>query len=521
MSQAEVKAELSGGAGRRKKKGLLPVVIMGAGRLGESLITLGSFGLSGFTIVGVFDKDPKRVGVKFVTATCGTHVVEPTVKLASRVHAHNVRRGIIAVPPSTAQEAADELICAGINVIVSYAPADVKVPSNVLYSRVDPAIQLSRMVPCSRFPWSITAGDFPVRTKAATSTLGVARLPGMWTAISGGSEPLVINPVLLTLVGSGSHDDEKDIEGDEDASTVTTSSGLEEEGTDNLGFFEFIQSNQHLFLTQQTKSSMPSKSSAVALEKEIAYMREGLVFRDDLVRARGTLVFGPSGCGKSALLKALAQVLPHVTFFFVGGEEDALVSAFRSAAKVAVGESVAAIVIENLDVTCRKRAFKSAFLSCTDSPAFNSVFILATTNAPWELETCLLRHFERRMYLPLPDAERRARVLENHFSGCSVGSRLTLSDFAFAATLLEGFSTSDVIALAKNAGLNALKSGDSLTRAELVRSAQTVRPTFCKEMVPLFASFSARFGTDCPSNSALVSRYGTSGEGAAYLSMYA
>ena len=91
LTEMESAIEANGELGRRKKKSLLPVVIVGAGRLGESLLTLGSFTLSGFTVVGVFDKDPKRIGLRFVTSTCGTHVVEPTIKLASRAHAHMPR----------------------------------------------------------------------------------------------------------------------------------------------------------------------------------------------------------------------------------------------------------------------------------------------------------------------------------------------------------------------------------------------------------------------------------------------
>ena len=61
---------------KTKKNVLLPVVIMGAGRLGESLLTLGSLTLSGFKIVGVFDKDPKRIGIKLQTPPSGLQIVE-------------------------------------------------------------------------------------------------------------------------------------------------------------------------------------------------------------------------------------------------------------------------------------------------------------------------------------------------------------------------------------------------------------------------------------------------------------
>jgi energy-coupling factor transporter ATP-binding protein EcfA2 len=477
---------------------------MGAGRLGESLLTLGSFSLSGFTIVGVFDKDPKRVGVKLVSSSCGTHVVEPTIKLASRVHSLNVKRGIIAVPSCTAQEAVDELVGAGVNVILSYAPTDVRVPNDVIFSRVDPATQFVRMVPPMSFPWRMSKMTPLKQTNSSpgvtppSPSIGLARFPSMWTSFVEGSVSISINPVLLTLVSStASLEDDLDNDNDEETSTITTN--LSEEDTslnEPPGFFEFIQSNQRFFVTQQ-KSSVPSsgKSLVVGLESQLETVKESLLLRDELVRTRGILLYGPSGCGKSVLLKHLALNLNETSFFFISGEEDALVAAFRAAAKTSA-HSVAVVVIENLDVVCRKRAFKSAFLCCTDNPAFNSVSILASSNSPWDIDTSVLRHFERRTYVPLPDAALRAQVLKKHFSGCTIADRLVRSDFAFVARELESYSTSDVITVAKNAGLKALKTGETLTRADLSQSASIVRPTFCRELLPLYDSFSERFGTN-------------------------
>jgi len=185
----------------------------------------------------------------------------------------------------------------------------------------------------------------------------------------------------------------------------------------------------------------------------------------------------------------------RAVFFPVSGDEDHLLCAFAAASKAAAPSTIPVVVIENLDVVCRKRSFKSMFLSCTDNPAFNSVGILATSNAPWDIDTCVLRHFERRIMVPLPDLELRAEVLHRHFAGCTVADRLSFNDYLHVSRSLEGYPTSDVITVAKNAGLRALKQGESLTRSDLVHCAQIVRPTFCREMIPLFASFAERFGT--------------------------
>ena len=455
---------------KTKKNVLLPVVIMGAGRLGESLLTLGSLTLSGFKIVGVFDKDPKRIGIKLQTPPSGFHIVEPTRELPSRVLSMNVRRGIIAVPSSTAQEAADELINAGIKVILSYAPTDISVPQGILYSRIDPAIQFARLVPPTRFPWQSVQRTFS--SSPSSSRIGIARFPRFWTLSEEGSSSAVFNPVLLTLV-SNFEDEKKSI----------NNMGAP------LGFFEYIQSNKSIFVVQ--KSRQMDKFQLVGLEWHADFMKETLLVRDLHFRTRGILLFGPSGCGKSTLLKHLTCLFQDMTFYFVSADEDSLHGAFRAAAR----NEKAAVVIENLDVACTKKSFKLAFLSCADNPSFNMISVLATSNTPWELDPSIIRRFERRLYVSLPNADLRARMLERQFHGCSIADHLRMTDFTYISKLLDGYSTSDVIAVAKDAGLSALKSGENLSREILLQSIKLVRPAFCKELIPLFDSFSQRFAT--------------------------
>lgn len=44
------------------------------------------------------------------------------------------------------------------------------------------------------------------------------------------------------------------------------------------------------------------------------------------------------------------------------------------------------------------------------------IYILATTNMPWELDVAVLRRFERRVLLPLPKKESRLEIFKS-FTG--------------------------------------------------------------------------------------------------------
>ena len=119
------------------------VVIMGAGRLGQSLVGFKSQSSSAIKVVGVFDNDPRKIGLAIGAAD---HViVESEEKLPHRVNEHGVRRGIIAVPPLSAQDAANALVKAGVRLILNYAPVNIEVPQNVHIERIDPAVQFSRL----------------------------------------------------------------------------------------------------------------------------------------------------------------------------------------------------------------------------------------------------------------------------------------------------------------------------------------------------------------------------------------
>ncbi len=114
-----------------------PCVIVGAGNLGSALATFAGFTNRGFTVVGVLDVDPSKVGSRL-----GGLTVLHQDELAGLVADQGVAIGIVAVPPTAAQEATDRLVEAGITSILNFAPTVIDVPPDVQVRNVDLAVEL-------------------------------------------------------------------------------------------------------------------------------------------------------------------------------------------------------------------------------------------------------------------------------------------------------------------------------------------------------------------------------------------
>lgn len=114
-----------------------PVVIVGAGNLGQALAGYGGFNERGFPVAGIVDVDPAKVD----TVVGGVRV-RPLEDLPQIVASRTVSIGVIATPPSAAQSAADRLVKAGVTSILNFAPVVLSVPTGVTVRKVDLAVEL-------------------------------------------------------------------------------------------------------------------------------------------------------------------------------------------------------------------------------------------------------------------------------------------------------------------------------------------------------------------------------------------
>ena len=114
-----------------------PVVIVGAGNLGQALGGYGGFGERGFPVAGVVDVDPAKIG-----SVLGGVRVRHIEELSQIVQSKRINIGVIATPTSAAQDAADRLVRAGVTSILNFAPVVLSVPRAIEVRKVDLAVEL-------------------------------------------------------------------------------------------------------------------------------------------------------------------------------------------------------------------------------------------------------------------------------------------------------------------------------------------------------------------------------------------
>ena len=113
------------------------IALIGAGRLGQAIASSSIFAEHGINIAAVFDRDTEKVGHRI-----GDLVVSSNAEIPELVRDRNIIVGVIAVPAESAQDAANELIDAGVKIIFNYSEALLDVPSDVAVHTSNPAVDL-------------------------------------------------------------------------------------------------------------------------------------------------------------------------------------------------------------------------------------------------------------------------------------------------------------------------------------------------------------------------------------------
>jgi len=119
------------------------VLLVGAGNLGNALLSYRGFTQKGFQIIAVFDNDPEKIGKKFgIMPELEILSVE---KIPQVVADYGIQLGIMAVPADDAQDIADNLVAAGIKGILNFAPASLSAPDDVPVAAVDLTVHLEQL----------------------------------------------------------------------------------------------------------------------------------------------------------------------------------------------------------------------------------------------------------------------------------------------------------------------------------------------------------------------------------------
>uniref|UniRef100_A0AAG5CSK6 Spastin n=1 Tax=Anopheles atroparvus TaxID=41427 RepID=A0AAG5CSK6_ANOAO len=189
--------------------------------------------------------------------------------------------------------------------------------------------------------------------------------------------------------------------------------------------------------------------------------------------AKGLLLFGPPGNGKTLLARAVATEC-SATFFSISaasltskyvGDGEKLVRALFAVARE-LQPSI--IFIDEVDSVLSERSsneheatrrLKTEFLVQFDGLPANTeadkIVVMAATNRPQELDEAALRRFPKRVYVTLPDKDTRELLLRRLLQ--KQGSPLSDADLKRLALLTEGYSGSDLTALARDAALEPIR----------------------------------------------------------------
>ena len=120
------------------------VIIVGHGKMGEMITSNSKVLGKGFKIVGVFDKDKKKIGEKIPDLKMeikNVEEVEDFIKNSSEA----VETGILAVVKDQAQIAAEKLIRSGIKAILNMTTYKLELPKNIVVVDIDISARLQEL----------------------------------------------------------------------------------------------------------------------------------------------------------------------------------------------------------------------------------------------------------------------------------------------------------------------------------------------------------------------------------------
>lgn len=217
---------------------------------------------------------------------------------------------------------------------------------------------------------------------------------------------------------------------------------------------------------------------------------------------RGALLFGPPGCGKTLISKSLATISsaniivvrgPEVLSKWVGESEKAIREIFRKAKS----SSPCVIVFDELDSLARPRGqddisgnerVLSQLLTEMDDSGSSGIIIIGITSRPDLIDTSLIRpgRLDLIVYVESPDEKARNEIIGKLTSEMPLSKDV---DLAQIAARTKGFSGADLVALCREAAINAIRNKVRIVNySDFEKSLQFIKPSITKDVEDWYES---------------------------------
>ena len=192
------------------------------------------------------------------------------------------------------------------------------------------------------------------------------------------------------------------------------------------------------------------------------------------------LLYGPPGTGKTLIAKTAANLIPSFTFHsfsasdivtksFGGGDKN-LKECFEKAKQT----RPAIIFFDEIDAICSHRTENS---QDSNSEALNriktqfliemskveqeyshpsqSILVISATNRPFDLDLAVLRRFQKKVFVPLPDSQTRGKLINIHCSSEGNNNNemvhLSAQEITQLSNKTNGYSGADISNLCREA----------------------------------------------------------------------
>lgn len=217
--------------------------------------------------------------------------------------------------------------------------------------------------------------------------------------------------------------------------------------------------------------------------------------------AKGFLLFGPPGTGKTLLAKAVAR---EAEANFVATKSSDLLSKWYGESEQQVSRlferarqvAPTVIFIDEIDSLAparggglgepavTERVVNTLLAEMDGLEDMQGVVVMAATNRPNLLDPALLRpgRFDELVYVPVPDAKARRKILGIHTKKMPLADDVQLDDLAERT---ERFTGADLEDLTRRAGLIALRQSMDVSKVSgdhFAKALQEVRPSVTPEV---------------------------------------